>query len=129
MAGLITVDELREIFSISSDISDSRMTRHLGAASRRLREWVGEPAYLDASSITPEDADRKSDLELAEADLAMHFALLGLNTQLRFRGIAKTERVEGDTLVTWLTPSEVQQLATEYLDQAEEIVRRYAGES
>jgi ABC-type sulfate transport system substrate-binding protein len=128
MAGLITIAELRAMFSISDDIADGRLLRHLGAASRRLRGWVGNSVYDDAASTTSVDTDRKEDLELAEAALAMHFAILGLNTNLRPGGIVKAERVEGDALITYLVPSEVQQLAVEYLNQAEEVVRPYAGE-
>ncbi len=126
MAGLIDIDLLREMFSISSDIVDGQLGGPLGAASRRLRGWVGNGVYEDAAALTPLDADRTAELKLAEANLAMHFALLGLNTQLRPSGVVKTERVEGDTVINYLTPAEIKQLADQYLNQAEEIVRPYA---
>jgi hypothetical protein len=126
VAGLIDIDVLREMFSISSDIVDGRLGGPLGAASRRLRVWVGSDVYEDATALTPLDADRAAELKVAEANLAMHFALLGLNTQLRSSGVVKTERVEGDTVINYLSPVEIKQLTDQYLNQAEEIVRPYA---
>jgi len=126
VAGLIDIDDLREMFSISSDIVDGRLGGPLGAASRRLRGWVGSDVYDDAAALTPLDADMAAELKLAEANLAMHFALLGLNTQLRSSGVVKTERVEGDTVINYLSPVEIKQLTDQYLNQAEEIVRPYA---
>jgi hypothetical protein len=123
--GLIDLDDFREMFSISAEIAAGRLNRHLGAASRRLRGWVGAAVYEDAAAGTPVDLDRKSDLQMAEGALAMHFALLGLNTQLRHSGIVKTERVEGDTVISYLGPVELRQLTDQYLEQAEEVARPY----
>jgi hypothetical protein len=125
VVGLINLNDFREMFSVSDDIVDGRLSRHLGAASRRLRGWVGVAVYEDAAAGTPADLDRKSDLQMAEGALAMHFALLGLNTQLRQSGIVKTERVEGDTVISYLGPVELRQLTDQYLEQAEEIARPY----
>jgi hypothetical protein len=119
MQTLITVADLRTIFSISDDITDDRLARHLRAGSRRLRSWIGDDFYESAAS----DADVKTELELAEAHLAMHFALLGLNTQLRSSGLVKTERVEGDTVISYLSPAEVDQLAQQFMNAADEISR------
>jgi hypothetical protein len=125
MVTLIDANRLRLIFAIGPDVSDERLGPFIAVASTRLRGWVGDEVYEDAASSVPVNAERKADLELAEADLAMHFALLGLNTQLRSNGVVKTERVEGAAIVSYLIPSEIRQLAEEYLNQAEEIVRPY----
>jgi hypothetical protein len=113
---------LREMFAISSDIVDGRLSKHLGAASRRLRGWVGDAAYDDAL-LGPAalDPDRRDDLVLAEAHIAMHLAILGINTHIRSSGVVKTERIEGEITVNYLTPAEAQQVSDDYLARAEEI--------
>jgi hypothetical protein len=117
---------LREYFEIVPDINDKRLTPCVGAASRRLKGWVGTEAYADALSSTPTDASRKADLELAEAQLAMHFAVPGLNTKITPGGVVKSERADNaGTVLSFLTPTEVRQLAQIYLDQAEETARPY----
>lgn len=122
---LIAYTDLQEWFDISRDFSAGRFLLHIGAASRRLKAWVGADAYADAALATPTDKDRADDLRVAEAHLAMHFAILGLNTVLRPTGIVKTEKVEGDAVLTHLSPNETAQLATLYLDQAEALARPY----
>lgn len=125
MAALITVDELRTWFAISPDITDARLAPSLSAASQRLQSWVGTDAYADAGAESPTDDVRRDSLRSAEAHLAMHFALLGLNTVLRPRGVVKQEQVEGGVLVQYLNPIELESLATQYLSTAEELVRAY----
>lgn len=125
MAGLVTVEELREIFEIHEDIKGPRVQRHITAAGRRLRGWVGDEAYDDAASGDPEDEDRKEDLQLAEAHLAMSIAILGLNTSLRPTGVVKTERVEGQVTLSYHGPDEVAKLQQLFLEQAETIARPY----
>lgn len=120
---------LRNRFDINKDIVDGRLLPHIGAASRRLRQWVGEAAYADALSNAPTDALRQADLQNAEAALAMHFALPGLNSNITIKGIVKTTKEGGATagniIFTYLNPNEVKQLAATYLEQAEEIARPY----
>jgi hypothetical protein len=122
---LIDEDYFRETFSVSEDIKPDQITRPLGAASRRLKAWVGAAVYADALLQNPQDADRKADLQLAEAFLGMHFAIIGVNTRIDTSGVVKTKKMEGQTVVTFLTPGEVRQLTQNYLDQAEEIARPY----
>jgi hypothetical protein len=125
MDGLITVDELREIFDVSPKIKDNRFTRALTAAGRRMRAWVGDVAYDDALLDTPVDDTRKADLEYAEAHLVMHFAVLGINTALRQTGIVTTEKVDDKTTISYLSPAQVALLQQGYLDTAEELTRPY----
>jgi hypothetical protein len=126
MGGLIDVSTWKDMFSIGDkDFNPKWVERHLGAGSRRLKGWVGVEAYTDAASSNPADADRKADLQLAEAFLGMHFAILGFNTRLDVGGVIKTKKVEGNTVITFLSPSEVKQLTQNYLEQAEEIARPY----
>ena len=117
---LIDEPKLRDIYNISADVKSGLLARAIGAASRRPTQWVGAAAY---ASTNPET---KSDLEFAEAQLAMHFALLGMNTVITPGGVVRTQKVEGDTVITYLTPNETKQLAAEYLAQAEEAARPYA---
>jgi hypothetical protein len=122
---LIGLGDLRDQFEISEDIRAGRLENNIKAASRRLRAWVGAAAYDDALSNTPTDEDRREDLRLAEANLAMHVAVAGLNTNITPGGVVKTAKVEGSTVLTYLTPHEVKELKQLYLDQAEEIARPY----
>ncbi len=121
----ITVEGLREIFEIHPDIKPERIRRHLAAAGRMLRSWVGDEAYEDALGEEAEDPLRQEALELAEAHLAMHFAILGLNTALRPGGVVKTEKVEGNTVITYHAPDEIARLSREYFSMAEELARPY----
>jgi hypothetical protein len=126
---LIDATKLRTYFDINKDIVDGRLTPHIGAASRRLRSWVGMNAYTDALSNAPTDEFRQADLQFAEASLAMHFALPGLNSKVNTNGIVKTSKeggaMAGNVVFSYLTPAEVKQLAQVYFEQAEEIARPY----
>jgi hypothetical protein len=125
MQTLITAQSLHEYFDIKPDIVDTRLTPAIGAASRRVRGWVGDEVYSDALLEAPADEDRAADLKTAEAWLAMYFALLGLNTKITPSGVVKTSKVEGNTVLQYLTPAEMKELARMYFDQAHEIARRY----
>ena len=106
-----------------------RLTPHIGSASRRLKGWVGAEVYTDALAEEPTDALRAEDLKNAEAALAMHFAVPGLNTKITPGGVIKTSKEAGsqasNVVVSYLTPNEIRQLAQIYLDMAEEIARPY----
>jgi hypothetical protein len=126
MDTLITAETLLDYFEIKQpDIKTSRLTPAIGAASRRVRAWVGDDVYTDALLEVPTDADRAADLKMAEAWLAMYFALLGLNTKITPGGVVKTSKVEGNTVLQFLTPAEMRELARLYFDQAHEIAQRY----
>ena len=126
MPTLVTVDEMRERFDIDSEIDDKRLTPHVGSASRRLRKWVGETVYADALLASPTDADRKEDLTNAEAHLAMHYALVGLNSALSGKGVVATSMsAEGREMRKYYTPKETGELAQMYLETANEIARDY----
>lgn len=115
------------MFDIHTDVQSGRLTFAVGAAGRRLKNLVGVTAYADAAADdAATDALRRIDLDYAEALLAMHYCLLGLNTQIRPSGVVKTEKVEGETVVQYLLPKEVQELSRQYLDIAEEVIRPYA---
>lgn len=120
---------LRNRFDISKDIKDGRLLPHIGAASRRLKAWVGADAYTDALSNAPFDPLRQADLQNAEAALAMHYAVPGLNSNVTTRGIVKTTKeggsMAGNVVFSYLTPGEIRQLSQTYLEQAEEIARPY----
>ncbi len=115
------------MFDIHTDVNPARLTFAIGAAGRRLKNLVGATTYADAlldDSAT--DAERRADLDYAEALLAMHYSLLGLNTQIRPSGVVKTEKIEGETVVQYLTAKEIFDLSKQYLDIAEEVIRPYA---
>lgn len=124
---LITETELRAMFDIHTNVEPGRLTFAIGAAGRRLKALVGATAYADALlDDTATDQIRRADLDYAEALLAMHYCLLGLNTQIRPSGVVKTEKIEGETVVQYLTPKELIDLSKQYLDIAEEVLRPYA---
>lgn len=116
------------MFSINEDtdeVPSEQINPSLGAASRRMKAWVGEEIYTDALSDTPTDSDRKLELTMAESYLAMHFALPGLNINVSNKGVVKTEKVEGDAVLQYLTPNEVKTAAADFLARAEEIATPY----
>nr|HQU85923.1 hypothetical protein [Pyrinomonadaceae bacterium] len=86
MDKLIDTTFLRGQFDIHADIADSRLDKNIGAASRRLRKWVGDEFYQSVLSKPAED-ELREDFQLSEANLAMHFAILGLNTPITSKGI------------------------------------------
>lgn len=123
---LVTADEFRELFDISEDIPDTRFERALRAASTRLRSWVGDEVYADAVTLPPDEPERAEDLAYAEAHLAMGYAILGLNSPLRKGGVVSTEKAEGNTTLSYLSPAQLEKLQQEYFDTAETIARAYA---
>lgn len=124
---LITETELRAQFDIHTDVVSGRVTFAIGAAGARLKNLVGLTAYNDALlDDQAQDGVRRSILDYAEGLLAMHYCLLGLNTQIRPSGVVKSEKIESETVVSYLTPNEIAALSTQYLDLAESVIRPYA---
>lgn len=123
--GLITFEDLKEIFDIQSALKAERFNRAFAAAGRRMREWVGDEAYEDALLEEPTDATRQADLEYAEAHLVMHFAVLGVNTAMRKGGILVSEKAEAGTVLTYLSPGQVATLQQQYLEEAQSIASPY----
>lgn len=130
---LIDVTQLRERFDIDSDIKDPRLEPHIGSASRRLRSWVGSTQYAAAVAVLANettDADLVSDLKNAEAHLAMHFAIVGLNSPLSGKGVVATAMAdEGRETRKYLSPRETAELAGHYLELAREMASPYLSES
>lgn len=123
---LITAAEFLDRFDVDSAIDEKRIKPHIGAASRRLRGWVGAGAYDDAAAGTPSDADRAEDLKNAEAHLAYHFAVRGLHFTLSGKGIVATSMSsEGKEMRKYLTPDETEKVATQMLELAREIAEPY----
>lgn len=124
---LISAADFIERFDISDDIDgDKRITPHIGSASRRLRKWVGDTAYDDALLALPADADRKDALKNAEATLAFHYAVYGMNFPLSSKGIVATSMTsEGREMRKYLTPDETQKVASQMLELAREIAEPY----
>jgi hypothetical protein len=120
MPSLITVDDFRERFDISSDIGDPRISAHIGAASRRLQKWVGSANYASSDDVT------KEDLKNAEAHLAYHFAIFGLNAPLTTKGVVATAlAAEGKEIRRYLGPDDTAKLSSQMLEVAREIAGPY----
>jgi len=127
---LTNVAGLRAEFALHQDFKDERINPCVGAASRRLKSWVGAEAYADALAEAPQDLLRAEDLKAAEAMLAMHFLLPRINTNVSNKGgVIKTTKETGGqnnpVVTTYLSPSEIKHLAQTYFEQAEEIARPY----
>jgi len=122
---LINAQMLRELFAIDDQIANARFDRALDAASTRLRSWVGGDAYDDAGTLPADDEARADDLALAEAHLAMGYAILGINTSMRPTGIVSSERVEGQVTISYLKPADLAALQQQYFETAEQIARPY----
>lgn len=122
MAGLITTTQLRTEFPfvIQTDISPAQLSRSLASASKRLKSWIGETVYEETNSLADDD-EQKLILQNAEGHLALHYALLGLNTNLRSFGLVKSENVEGNTVIQYFSPTEIENFTSQYLELAQEI--------
>ncbi len=122
MPPLIDVNDFRDRFDISSDIKDPRIQAHIGAASRRLQKWVGATNYADANAA--------EDLKNAEAHLAYHFAIFGLNAPLTTKGVVATAMAaEGKEVRRYLSPDETAKLSAQMLEVAREIAGPYLSDN
>lgn len=117
MPPLIDETYLRATFNIHKDVAPARITPYIKIGSRRLIKWVGAANYANADLI--------EELKLAEATLVMHFLIRNLNTNIRPKGVVATETVEGNVTVRYLNPVETTAAETDFLAQAEEIVRDF----
>ena len=126
MASLISEADVFDRFDISSDIEASRIRPHVGSASRRLRNWVGDATYAQALGSDSEFEDLREDLRSAEAHLAFHYAILGLNYPLSSKGVVATSMAsEGREMRKYLTPAETAEVARQLLELAREIAEPY----
>lgn len=123
---LITPKEFCERFDIATDVEPNRIAPAIGSASRRLRKWVGETNYSNASNEAEEFEELQRDLKNAEAHLAYHYALLGLNYPMGSKGILATAASgEGGELRKYLTPDQVATVQSQLLEAAREIAEPY----
>lgn len=119
------IDEtyLRNTFRIQTDTKAARILPYISAASRRLQQMISNAVYAST------DPDIAEIVKLAEGTLAMHYMTLNLNTSIRPDGLVKTEQVEGNVTLTYLSPNETNQTAQMYFDQAEELIREFLSPS
>lgn len=124
MPTLVTAADVQTRFDISPDISGARIEPHVGSASRRLRRWVGEAAY--SAAIAGTNAEMAEDLKNAEAHLAFHFLVYGVNSPMTTKGIVSTAMSpEGKEIRKYLSPDETQKVARHMLELAREIAEPY----
>lgn len=124
MPVLITASDFKERFDISPDMADSRITPAIGAAERRLRQWVGDTNFGYAVAGSP--AETAEDLKNAVAHLAYHFAINGLHFNLTSKGVVATSTIsEGKAITRYLSPAEVRELSSQFLEMAREIAGPY----
>lgn len=117
------IDEtyLRNTFKIHPDVKSARISPYISAASRRLQRMIHPLVYSST------DPDVEEIVKLTEATLAMHFMTLNLNTSIRPNGLIKTEAVENNVTLNYLSPTETAQTASAYFEQAEELIREFLG--
>lgn len=125
MSELISVSELKARFDISPDVSDTRLIPAIGSASRRIRKWVGDDNYTIAlDGVT--DLEMSADLKNAESYLAMHFAVVGLNSPFSSKGVlASSKSDEGNESRTYLSPDQTAKLSSQFLEAAIEMAEPY----
>ena len=129
MPTLISVEEFLERFDINGDVEHKRIKPHIGAASRRLRKWIGETNYENALSENGEFEELQDDLKNAEAHLTFHYAILGLNYPLSSKGIVATSASsEGKELRKYLTPDETAKVELQFLEKSREIAEPYIAD-
>jgi hypothetical protein len=126
MPTLINTDNLIEDFPfvIHEDIPPKRLEKSIISASARLKSWIGETVYTSALA-DEETEERRIILENAEGHLALHFLILGLNTNIRNFGLVKSEQVEGNTTNNYFTPTDTANFCMQYLELAREIAEPY----
>lgn len=126
---LIDPATLRERYDIHRDRKEGMLLMAIRSASRRTRKWVGDAVYADAllsEPDTPTDEDRALACADVEACLAMHYLVLPFNTHIREQGVVAEEKLaEGGTVVRFLNPQAINDLAEQYLCQAKMIVELY----
>ena len=130
---LIDADELRALFDIAAQIADDRLTFCIRNASRTLKGWVGEDAYEDAGSGTPENEERAEALKDAESFLAMYHALLNTSARIRANGLVSREQdaagpVGGNVINQYYTPADLIKLREQYFAQAQSFAASYLEE-
>lgn len=125
MPELLTVQEFREMFGeIDTPSAEAQIKRPLGVAARRIRSWVGETIFNQAVAATDDD-ELKMDLQAATGYLAMHFLIANFNTVVRAGGIVLSEKAEGNTVLSYLSPGQTAARAQEFFDLADEMCRPY----
>ena len=123
---LITVEEFRGIFAIPKGINDGQLTGPLASASRELQTWVKADVYQDsAANDAATDQDRRTQLDYAEALIAMSYAVVDLNLRVSPDGILKSDKEEGNVVVQNLTPKEALELQEQFLTKASKVAGPY----
>jgi hypothetical protein len=120
------VSDLVELHNISPDILPRQLEACLQTARRRLIEWVGQAAYDDALLAgNAVNQARSDDLTLAEARLAMAFAITSLNANITPKGMVSEAREEGNRVIKYFGPAETLKYKQSFLDEAAEFARPY----
>lgn len=78
-----------EIRGLGVNVEDTKLAPYMSQASIKLKGWVGATAYADAETATPEDADRRASLKIAEQYLTLYFALPFLNLDIQGKVIGR----------------------------------------
>lgn len=139
---LIDVAALKGRFDIHTSVKDERLKPGIRAGARRLKAWIGANLYAQVitdaanyNALTDDGKARVDDLKDAEAYLAMHFLILGLNSQIRAQGLVAEEKTSAgsgannETIIRLLNPDATARLVELYLQQAEEMARPYKADT
>lgn len=129
MPTLNDVAAVRKRASVHEDIDSCRIEDALGQAERRLKRWIGREAYADAIAATTttdeEILDRRKDLRQAELALAIYFGVASWNTTFGPNGQVVTATEEGERVITYLSPTQIETALETWLGLAKEMARPY----
>ena len=125
MSALIDVSALRAMFEISEDVEAPRLTYAITAGNARVKDWVTDQDYNDATGNDEQYNEKRNILEFAVGVAAMHYAIRGLNSNITPKGMVLQAKEEGSVVIQYLTPQQTAQAAQDYLEQAEELCRPY----
>ena len=121
---LTTIDQIRDEGNLPSDLPVGKLTPHLEGAESRLRSFLGDELYetvqAEAATVT-----RRKELSRAEAMVALYFALPIINIKAGPKGGIVRGTGFGETRSDFLSVSDVQKLADNFLEKATEIITRY----
>ena len=122
---LTDTDFIREYHDLLENMPpDPFLNNMIRRGERKLRKWVGDEAYDDASSPTPSDPDRAADLKDAEAELVIFYAIPKLNLKIGDSGILQSGQ-HGEGSYTLATPAQIEKLRAMYFQNAEDYAGKY----
>jgi hypothetical protein len=108
---IFNVSEVRELFGVITEVSDSRILSCISAAATQLQSWIPSVDYLDADDADPTNTARAAALKAAGQHLVMYYLLLNTGIKTRVFGVGTS--VESD-----MTADDLKALRRQFLGEA-----------